>query len=231
MEGGTDLEPHDPLRLGVLRELHQPLDRVLAARDDDLRRRVQIGERDRRSVRSLLAQLAEPGRVEADHGGHGARALALDLRHQAAAQADELHPVVDGERARGDRGRVLAEAVAGDEVGPHPVRVRGLREREREREEGGLRHRCVRERLLRALEAVAADGLSRRGVRMLQILLVQLRIGREQAAAHADLLRPLAGEEESQRAHPALLAFVRAGGTSAAGLQYRTRSGVRPRRA
>ena len=77
----------------------------------------------------------------------------LDLGHQPPAHAHEPHPVLERERARGDGGRVLAEAVAGDEVGPQPGLARDLVHRQREREQRRLGRRSSRSATRAALRA------------------------------------------------------------------------------
>ena len=97
--GRLDLESDDAGRPGALGELHQADDAVLLAGDDDLRGRVDVGQGDEPGARGLPAESAQGLRVEPDHRGHGAGALVADLAHQPAAQADELDPVLDRDRA------------------------------------------------------------------------------------------------------------------------------------
>ena len=128
---------------------------------------------------------------------HRTRVLRLDVRHQPAAQADELHAGLDRDRSGGDRGRVLAEAVAGDEVGAQSARAGRVRQRQGDREQRRLGHLRARELHHRAFQAEAADREPRDGLGLGEVVL-EVRLGAKQFGAHADLLRPLSRIDERQ---------------------------------
>ena len=145
---------------------------------------------------SLQLLLGEP-----DDGHHRAGVLRLDLRHQPAAQADELHAVLDRDRSRGDRGRVLAEAVAGHEVGAQAARARRVRQREGDREQRRLGDLGARQLHHRAFEAEPADREPRGGLGLGEVVL-EVRLGAKQLGAHPDLLRSLSRIEEREAHTP-----------------------------
>jgi hypothetical protein len=160
VEGGADLEAHDLPRARLLRELHRPLHARDLAGDDDLLGRVQIRRRDDSCARRRPAELLELLDRQADDRGHRAGPLGLGVVHELPAQRDEPDPVVERERSRRDRGRVLAKAVAGDEVRLEALLARDLGERERQREQRRLGDVRLGERLHRPFQRVAADLLA-----------------------------------------------------------------------
>ena len=99
-------------RLG---ELRAGLDGGALTRDDDLPRRVAVGDDEDAVLRGRLDQLGETRIVEADQRGHRAVAALSRRLHQPAALADEPDAVGEVEGAGRDEGRVLAHRVTGDE--------------------------------------------------------------------------------------------------------------------
>ena len=116
VEGRADLQADCFLSTLLDRELDETGDAGLLARADDLARRVEVRGRDDASLGRLFAELFDGVGRESDDRRHRPRPLRLDLRHQAAAKGHDLHAVLHRERTRDHGGRVLAEAVTGDEV-------------------------------------------------------------------------------------------------------------------
>ena len=102
---------------GLRRELHQPVDAGDLAGDDDLGRGVEVRGRDEPGRPSLTAELRERVRLEPDDRRPSCPAARSGPRPSAGRAGHEAHAVVHAQRAGRHRGGVLAEAVAGDEVG------------------------------------------------------------------------------------------------------------------
>ena len=84
------------------------------AGDDDLAGGVVVG--DPHVVVGAAAGDLDLVVVEAEHGGHRARAGQAGVVHRLGPLDDEAHAVVEAERAGGGERGVLAEAVAGAEA-------------------------------------------------------------------------------------------------------------------
>ena len=204
MRGDADAQRHDRARAGLADQLDGPIERGSLAGDDELLGRVRVGHADDAAgfARGALAGALELGAVETVDRGHAARTMVAGLLHQPAALADQPQRVAEVQRAGGDQRGVLAQAVASDEARRLPVLTDGL-ELFAHRGQAGQRHgqngrlgvdrvfelvgRAL-EAQLRQLEAEDLVGLledAPRGAR-----------GLVQRFAHADVLRPLAGEHE-----------------------------------
>ena len=151
----------------------------------------------------LLAQRAEPAGVEADDRGHRAGALVLDGRHAAAALGHQAHAVLGGDRAGGHGGGVLAEAVAGDEVGPQAGLARQGVDGERQGEDRGLGDIRARQLLLRPVAVEVAQRQAGHLAGAVDVAFEQVAAGLQQLRAHADALRALTGEQEGGLRHSA----------------------------
>ena len=95
---------------------------ALLACDDELARRVVVDRLHDLALGRLRAGRLDDGVVEPQDGRHGAGAGRDGALHRLAAKAHERDRGPEIERARGDQGAVLAEAVAGQHVGPGPPR-------------------------------------------------------------------------------------------------------------
>ena len=134
--------------------------------------------------------------VQAEDRGHRARADRHRLLHVAAAPPHDPQRVGERERAGGDVGRVLAEAVAGDERrADSPCDVEQPARGDADREDRRLRVLGQRQLILGPFEAQAAERLAERGVGLGERLAAdRKRVG--ERLAHADLLRTLSGKDE-----------------------------------
>ncbi len=106
------------LRAARLRAGARAFDRAPVARDDDLSTAVEVGGAHDLALRGLGAGGHHGLGVEAHDGRHGAHAGRHGLLHEAAPQVNERDGVRQGERARRDERRVLAERVTGHGRGP-----------------------------------------------------------------------------------------------------------------
>ena len=106
---------------------HGLLDRGAGAADDGLVLAVDIGDDD-----VAVDRLQDPFDLgeRRKHGRHPAVVAHRDARHLAAAGADGLQRVVEGQSAGGDQRAVLAQAVAHRHVGPDAVRGQQARQGE-----------------------------------------------------------------------------------------------------
>ena len=98
--------------------------RALAA-DDDLPRRVAVGDAEDAVRGGPLHERREFGIIEADDGGHPPFPACPAGLHLLAADPDQAHGIAQG-RARPGRheGRVLAHRVTGRERGVRDVHVK-----------------------------------------------------------------------------------------------------------
>jgi hypothetical protein len=163
--------------------------------DHDLAWRVQVGGADDLTVRCGLACLADAGFVEAEHGRHGAGADRHRFLHVAAPMTDDADGVGEIERPGSHVRRVLAEAVPRHELRAQPFGRQQAPRGDAHGEDGRL---CVlgeRQLIGGAVEDEAAQRLAQRRVGLGEGVAADGKpIG--QRAAHADRLRPLAGEEK-----------------------------------
>ena len=130
-----------------------------------------------------------------------------------ASQVEVVHAIVlretrtrFGAQHPGCRGgAVLAEAVAGHEVGLETGVARQVGDRQREREQRRLGDVGAGERLHRPLEGVLAHGQAGGLVGLLHVAVEEVRVGLAQLGAHADLLRALPRIEKCELRHGATL--------------------------
>ena len=183
-------------RLGDVRELDA------VPRDDALFRRVDGAEAD---VRVTLEQRRH-GFGAGPHGDHAA--ARGDRLHQAGACGDELRRVgqreESGQRCGDDLTDAVAEQDAGLHAPRHPEPRRGVLEGEQRR----LRVERLLERGVAAVR-VAEHQLADRAAEMHREELIaeielaaEHRVLRVERATHADVLRPLTGEQEGDVAAP-----------------------------
>ena len=130
MKRRRDGQKQGPFRAGELGELHRPLDRRLRARDDDLTAAVVVGGLADRAgeievARRLRRDLHHRPEFEAEDGRHRAFADRNRLLHRLAAQAQETRRVLERERSRRAKRRILAERMSGD-IGRLPGCVEAL---------------------------------------------------------------------------------------------------------
>ncbi|OIQ68135.1 hypothetical protein GALL_502770 [mine drainage metagenome] len=136
------------------RGLQHALQRLVGARDGELRRRIQIGQI------SAPPRLG-PGAGGLDHGFHRAPrqaadhghavALRVGLLHQRGAQAHQAQALLEGQHAGDDRRRVGAHGKAGHGVGTHPLVAQGAGHAHAGDHDGQL-HRHRRAQRLGAIE-------------------------------------------------------------------------------
>ena len=204
-----DRDRQDDGTLGahLLRERRAGLDGGTLAGDDDLARRVAVGDDEDPVCPGALDELRQARIVEPDDGGHRAVAALPGCLHQPAALAHEPEAVVEVEGACGDEGRVLAHRMAGREGGLRRDQALGgppLAKRGEDRDRGRKDRRLG---LLGEIEAlggtVPGDGADR---------LAEGAIGgREhggcggrglgERSAHPDRLRSLSGKHEGKLRH------------------------------
>ena len=130
MKRRRDRQKQRPFRASELGELHRPLDRRRRARDDDLTGAVVVrGLADRAGevevARRLRRDLHHRPEFEAEDRRHRAFAHRNRLLHRLAAQPQETRRVLESERFRGAKRRILAERMSGD-IGRLPGSVEAL---------------------------------------------------------------------------------------------------------
>jgi hypothetical protein len=188
----ADIERDRPLRAPLDRQGAGAGHRLRLAADDDLPRRIQVAHlgagRRADGLRGVLIEPEQRGHRAGTRRGRGVR--------EPSALFDEAKAVIELEGAGGGERGVLAETVAGDERrgGSGDARFpRGGEAGQARDVDGRLRIRGLPELFGRPLEAQMAQRPAERRVGALE----QLAGGREpfvEVAAHAGLLRPLAGE-------------------------------------
>lgn len=92
------------------------------ARDDDLRRRIEIDGLDHFALGSLLAGGTHGVVVQAEHRRHGAGAHRHRGLHGVGAHAHQAHGIFQRQRAGGRQRGVFAQAMAGHHLGHGPAR-------------------------------------------------------------------------------------------------------------
>ena len=133
--------------------------------------------------------------VEAEHGGHRARALEAGVVHRVGPLDDEADAVVEAERAGGRERRVLAEAVAGAEARLDAEAFDGVEHHQARDERRQLGVAGVLQLVGVGVEQQLADvapGDLARLVDELPALVVDPR------STHAGTLRSLTGERECE---------------------------------
>ena len=196
------LDPHAVLRQCRLRRL----DRILAAGDDRLVRRIQIRGRHRQAVARDRGRRRFAADVQRRHGaarGHG---------RQTAAHHRYPDQVVTRDGAGGAQGHVFAVAVPGHEVGPQTVAGQHVECRQAGHAECRLGNLGRIQRLALGVARGVIEGRQRidqvgdarlRRVACRRLLEARMQRGkaRDEFAQHVDPLRPLAGKQETDAAH------------------------------
>ena len=127
VERRADRQRHDPPRAERLGALAGARHRIPRARNDDLSRAVQVGRAHHFALRGgvvqrLATRLGHALGIEAENRRHRAGPDRHGLLHVATAPPHDAQRVGEAKRARRDVGRVLAQAVAGDERRRTPLR-------------------------------------------------------------------------------------------------------------
>ena len=147
-----------------------------------------------------------------EDGRHPARVLHAHVSHLPAPRAHGLERLREGQDTGGDERRVLAEAVAHHEIGPVPALGQQPRQREVDREDGGLQDARVEERLFgtgdrRGIAGVREDAVGQAPVEdrlhdriSLGEGLADGRLRLAQGAEHVHVLRALSAVEERDAA-------------------------------
>jgi hypothetical protein len=170
-------------------------DGVGVAGDDHLARAVAVGHPH--ITGGLGARCLDRLVVGAQDGGHGARSRVGGGLHGSPPLGDEAHTVVEGQRAEGGEGGVLAEAVAGGHGAAHAERLDGVVDHEAQDVGGELG-------VLGAAELVGV-GIEQEGGHVAPARLGGSGHDRPRGVidpgpAHAGLLGSLTGEREGE--HP-----------------------------
>ena len=140
-------------------------------------------------------------RRQADDRRHRARALGLDRCHQPAALGDQLDSLLDAQDAGGNRRRVLAEAVTGDEVGvSSSSRARSVIASEREKSAGWATSVRVSDSIGPSTVCSRTGKIGGR-VGGAHVAIEHLQPRLAQLGAHPDPLRALTRVEEGELAH------------------------------
>ena len=186
---------HDAPGAERLGPLARARDRVARAGNHHLPGAVQVRRAHDLALGGLGARLRDLFGVEAEDRRHRAVADRHRLLHVAAAAPHDPQRVGEREGAGRDVGRVLAEAVAGDERGREPARREQAVGGDADRQDRRLRVLGQRQLVLGAVEEEAAQRLAERRVGLVERLAAdRKRVG--QRLAHADLLRSLSGKDE-----------------------------------
>ena len=179
-----------------LRDIDRALDGALRAGDDDLSRRVDVGDGDDLALRRFFADRAHFFDGRPDQRGHAAGADRHGFLHEASARAHDRRRLGGREAADADDGAVLAEGVAGHEIAPRgAVLLEHGVKRGRDREDGRLRVLGELELILGTLEAERGDGEAEGGVDVVEDP-ARRRILLGDIPAHPGVLTPLAREDE-----------------------------------
>ncbi|CAJ8650339.1 Uncharacterised protein [Burkholderia pseudomallei] len=168
---------------------HRFGERGRVARDRELRGAVV--DRDRRAACKMRRDRIAPG-GDRDHAARPGR-----RRREPAAQRCHAHRRVERQRARGNRGRVVAEAMADHDVGRHAPRRPLPRQADLQRDHQRLRHVGAVERGAAGREPV--DDRQAGDRRRVLERAAQFGIAVEQARRHAGKLRTLAGVKKRER--------------------------------
>jgi hypothetical protein len=169
------------------------------AGDDHLPRRIEVHGLDHFALRRLRADRCHVRIVEAEHGRHATLTAGHRIAHEFAAYPDEVHRVLEIERARRHQRGELAQAVARHPIGCGAACVApGAISRDPSDQHDGLRDLGERElldgSLLRERPKVIAEHAGG-GVEGLADDRMRFGPGRH----HADRLRPLSRKHERSR--------------------------------
>ncbi len=196
MERGRDGQYQRPSHAARLGDFDGAFDTGFRAGDDDLPRRVDVGDGEDLALRRFFTD--DPGLVggRADERGHGPRADRDGLLHELPALAHDDRGIGRGKPADTDDGPVLAEGVAGHEIAAdcaevfqHGVNGGG------DGQDGGLRVLGQLELVLGTFEAELGDREAERIIDLPEDA-PRDRVGLEDVLPHAGVLAPLAGKDE-----------------------------------
>ncbi|MNT09702.1 hypothetical protein D3C72_1444990 [compost metagenome] len=172
------------------------LDGGLVSRDHDLRGRIEVHCFDDFALRGGSARGAHGIVIQTENRGHGARANRHGSLHGVGAHAYQAHGIVKRQRTGGRQRGVLAQAVAGHDVGLATARgAPGRVERDAGRQHGGLGIGGQVELLHGPLRDQRAQVLPE-GLRGLRHGVSDRRNARP-GIQHADSLRTLARKDKS----------------------------------
>ena len=167
--------------------------------------------------------------VEAEHRDHAARVLFARRLHQTAALLHQQQPVLERKRAAGDRRRVLAQAVPGDEAGRLRQLAALLGRRQAGEADGHdcrLRVDGLAQQLFRPVEADIGEAAAQHRVRLLEQLARRRPTSRPARGPCRPAERPVRGRARQpylSRVPPLAIASIRLHGEKEAASLYSLR--------